>query len=147
MATVTGGKKLEAALREMAAKVSQPATLRVGFLENARYPDGTPVAMIAAINEFGRPPVQPPRPFFRNMIKAKSPEWPAAIGDLLKANGYDAAKTLDIAGAAIAGQLRQSIVDLVTPPLAASTIAKKGFAKPLVDTGTMLQSVDHEVTT
>ena len=145
MATVSGGKKLEAALREMAAKVGSPATLRVGFLENARYPNGTPVAMIAAINEFGRPPVQPPRPYFRNMIKSKSPEWPAAIGALLKANDYDAAKTLDLAGAGIAGQLRQSIVDLMSPELAESTIRRKGFSKPLVDTGHLLASVDYEV--
>lgn len=147
MATVRGGAKLDAALRELAAKVAVPATLRVGFLENARYPDGTPVAMIAAINEYGRPPTQPPRPFFRNMIRDKQGEWPKAIADLLKANDLDAVKALDLAGAAIAGQLRQSIVDLVSPALAASTIRRKGFDKPLIDTGHMLNSVDHEVKT
>ena len=162
MATVSGGKKLEAALREMAAKVAVPATLRVGFLENAKYPDGTSVAMVAAINEYGRPPVQPPRPYFRNMIKAKSPEWPAAIAGLLKANDMDAVKALDLAGAVIAGQLRESIRDLTSPPLKDSTIVRKGgtrgmkydvkdistyAAKPLIDTGHMLDSVDHEVKT
>lgn len=147
MATLKGGDKLEAALSEMAQRVAQPATLRVGFLENARYPDGTSVAMIAAINEYGKPPTQPPRPFFRRMISAKSGEWPEAIGNLLKANGYDAVKALDLAGSAIAGQLRQSIVDLVSPPLAASTIRRKGFDKPLIHSGHMLQSVDHEVVT
>ena len=147
MATVRGGAKLDAALRELAAKVAVPATLRVGFLENARYPDGTPVAMIAAINEYGRPPTQPPRPFFRNMIRDKQGEWPTAIADLLKANDLDAVKALDLAGAAIAGQLRQSIVDLVSPALAASTIRRKGFDKPLIDTGHMMNSVDHEVKT
>ena len=48
-------------------------------------------------------------------------------------------------GQGISGQLKQSIVDTNEPPLAASTIARKGFAKPLVDTGHMLQSVDYEV--
>jgi hypothetical protein len=148
MATMRGGDKLDAAMRDLASKVAAPATLRVGFLENAKYPDGTSVAMIAAINEYGAPSRgQPPRPFFRRMVAAKSGEWPAAIAGLLKANGYDAVKTLDLAGAAIAGQLRQSIIDLVSPPLAASTIRRKGFDKPLIDTGHMLQSVDHEVKT
>ena len=147
MATIRGGQKLDAALRGLAEKVAVPATVRIGFLENAKYPDGTPVAMIAAINEYGRPPLQPPRPFFRRMISKYSGEWPEAIGNLLKANDLDAVKTLDQAGAAIAGQLRQSIVDLVSPPLAPSTIAKKGHDKPLVDSGVMLQSVDHEVKT
>lgn len=146
MATISGGEKLAVALREMASKVAKPATLRVGFLENARYPDGTPVAMVAAINEGGAPSRgQPPRPFFRRMIAKHVGEWPSAIGDLLKANEYDAAKTLDLTGAAIAGQLRQSITDLVDPPLAASTIRRKGFDKPLIDEGIMLASVDHEV--
>jgi hypothetical protein len=27
--------------------------LKVGFLEGAKYPDGTPVALVAATNEFG----------------------------------------------------------------------------------------------
>lgn len=146
MATVSGGQKLNAALRDLAASVAVPATLRVGFLENARYPDGKSVAMIAAINEYGRPPVQPPRPFFRNMIAAKQDEWAPAIAGLLQANNFDARIALEQAGAAIAGQLRQSIVDLLTPPLAPSTIRRKGFSKPLVDTGHMLNSVDHEVT-
>ena len=77
MATISGGQKLDAALREMASKVAVPATLRVGFLENAKYPDGTPVAMVAAIQDYGAPGAGiPPRPFFRNMIADKQREWP-----------------------------------------------------------------------
>ena len=146
MATIRGGKKFEAAMAELARKLGRPATLKVGFLGNATYPDGKPVAMIAAINEYGAPKRgQPPRPFFRRMINAKKGEWPEAIAGVLQAQGNDVEKALDIAGAAIAGQLRQSIVDLVDPPLAPSTIARKGHDKPLVDTSHMLKSVDHEV--
>jgi hypothetical protein len=148
MATITGGIELEAKLRELARMVAKPATLRVGFLENAKYPDGTPVAMIAAIQDFGAPGVGiPPRPFFRNMIAAKKDEWPAAIAALLKAKNLDAEKALLAAGDAIAGQLRQSIIDTNEPPLAPSTVARKGFDKPLIDTGHMLNSVDYEVKT
>lgn len=146
MARIRGGEKVASALRDLHEKITKPANLRVGFLENAKYPDGTPVGMIAAINEFGAPSRgQPPRPFFRNMIREKENEWPQAIRDLIIANNYDMAAAMDQAGAAIAGQLRQSIIDLMEPPLAPSTIAKKGFDKPLVDTGHMLKSVDHEV--
>ena len=151
MATVRGGTKLEAALAELASKVAVPATLRVGFLENARYPDGTPVALIAAINEYGKPPTQPPRPFFRNMIADKQGEWPSAIAGLLQSTGLDAVKALELAGTVIAGQLRQSISDLLEPPLAPSTIHRKGFSKPLIGGGPMgghmLNSVDFEVKT
>lgn len=143
-----GGKILKKRLAELATKVANPATLRVGFFESAKYPNGTPVAMIAAIQDFGAPSQGiPPRPFFRNMIAAKKGEWPAAIRGLLEANNYDAEKTLEIAGAAISGQLRQSIIDTNSPPLAPATVKRKGFDKPLIDTSVMLNSVGFEVNT
>lgn len=148
MATISGGDKLVAALKELSAKATNASLVRIGFLSNATYPDGKSVAMVAAINEYGAPARGiPPRPFFRNMIAAKSAEWPKAISDLLKANDFDAAKTLGQTGQAVSGQLRQSIVDTNTPPNAPSTIARKGAAKPLVDTGHMLASIDYEVKT
>jgi hypothetical protein len=146
MATVQGGRKLERALQDLARKVSNGGTLRVGFLEGATYPDGKSVAMIASIQEYGAPAAGiPPRPFFRRMIAAKSGEWSAAIKQLLIDNDYDVRKALELAGIAIEGQLRQSIIDLVDPPLKPATIARKGSAKPLIDTGHMLRSVDHEL--
>lgn len=117
----------------------------MGFLEKATYPDGTQVALVAAVQDFGAPSRGiPPRPFFRNMVKAKSPEWPAAIEAGLKANRYDAKRTLEQVGEAIAGQLRQSIADFEGVPLKPATIARKGFSKQLVDTGVLLGSVDYE---
>jgi hypothetical protein len=146
MVKVTGGDKLAQVLGDFAKKMSSAKTVRIGFLEGARYPDGTSVALVAALNEYGVPKHgQPPRPFFRNLIAAKKGEWPGAIAQLLRDNGYDAKLTLQLTGEAIAGQLRQSIVDLVSPPLAPSTIARKGFDKPLIDSGHMLQSVSYEV--
>lgn len=146
MATMRGGEGVARVLNEIGTNIQKASTLQVGFLSSATYPDGTPVAMIAMIQEFGAPAAGiPPRPFFRNMIAAKSPEWPDAIASLLREHNYDLAKVFALAGEAIAGQLRQSIIDTNSPPLAPSTIARKGFAKPLVDTGHMLQSVDYRV--
>lgn len=143
---IKGGDKLEAELQRMAGAVTSAETVKVGFLAGATYPNGTPVAMIAAIQNWGAPRAGiPPRPFFSNMIAAKSPEWGPATGALLVANDYDAAKTLAQVGEAVSGQLRQSIIDTNAPPLAASTVARKGFDKPLVDTGVMLNSIDYEV--
>jgi len=148
MARMSSGsiEHISDALAEFSRALGRDVSLKVGFLEKARYPDGTPVAMIAAINEYGAPSRgQPPRPFFRNMLHEKSAEWPVAIADLLRANNYDVGKTLEIAGAAIAGQLRQSIAELMEPPLAPSTIKKKGFDKPLIETSHMINSVAYEV--
>lgn len=123
MVQLSGGQRLESALAEMSAKVSTATSVDVGFLQGATYPDGTPVPMVAAIQEFGAPRAGiPPRPFFRTMIAEKSGEWPEAIAGLLKANDYDAARTLAQTGAAIKGQLQQSIVDLLEPPLSPVTL-------------------------
>lgn len=141
-----GGDKLKGILEGIAAAATNAKEVRVGFLEGSTYPDGTPVAMVAAINNWGAPSRgQPPRPFFSQMVADKSPEWGPATGALLIANNYDAAKTLAQVGEAVAGQLRQSIVDFSSVPLAPSTIARKGFDKQLVERGIMLNSVDFEV--
>lgn len=143
---VKGGEKLAARLAAIARTIRNASSVRIGFLENARYPDGTPVAMIAAIGNYGAPRAGiPPRPFYTNMIAAKQGEWPRAIAGLLKSTDYDALRTLQLTGEAIAGQLRQSIIDTNDPPLKPATIRRKGFSKPLVETGHMLNSVDYEV--
>ncbi len=173
MATLSGGDKFAAVLAQMSERVSRRATLRVGFLEGATYPAGNTariragyrqrkqnnkagpmkgaqgglsVAMIAAINEFGAPSRgQPPRPFFRNMIRDKGPTWGKSLAVVLKTSNYDATKALRLMGEGIKGQLQKSIIDLVSPPLKDSTVAHKGFSKPLIDTGHLLASVDYDV--
>jgi hypothetical protein len=146
MAEIKGGNTWQKALDAIAVNVSKASVVEVGFLAGATYPDGTSVPMVAAINEYGAPSRGiPPRPFFRSMIAEKSKEWPDAVQKLLKAHGYAADATLMDMGELIKGELQQSIVDLISPPLAASTIAAKGSSKPLVDTGVMLRSVDYAV--
>lgn len=146
MAEIRGGTKLAAALSAIAKQLSRPETVRVGFLEGATYPDGTSVAMVAAVNEYGAPSRGiPPRPFFRNMIADKSQEWPEALGKTLQATGLDQTRALELMGQGVAAQLRDSIVKTDSPPLAQSTIDRKGSSKPLVDSGHMLNSVDYEV--
>jgi hypothetical protein len=100
----------------------------------------------------------PPRPYFRNMIKANAPTWGAAMAKLLVATKFNATRTLRVMGELIEGQLKQSILDLRDPTLAPSTIAKKsrgkvsalakaigGPAKPLIDTRIMFNSVHYQV--
>lgn len=148
MATIelSGGGEMERKLKEMMDKLGDGTLLRVGFLENATYPDGEYVATIAAANEFGNPGNnQPPRPFFRNMIAANSPAWPLEVGKVIKAVDFDGGKALQMMGERIKDQLQGSIRELVEPPLSPYTIKKKGVDKPLIDTGHMLNSVDYDV--
>lgn len=144
--TVTGGDKLEARLKEIAANLRRASTVEVGWLDGATYPDGTPVALVALINEFGNAAHgQPPRPAIRNTIAAKSTEWRDKCAVLLKANGYDTGRALALMGEIIKGDLQQAITDYAGPPLKPSTVAAKGFDKQLVDRGIELAGIDYRV--
>jgi hypothetical protein len=170
---ISGGGKLEAYLKQTAKKVSNAATVRVGFLEGATYPDGAPVAMIAAIQNFGAPSRGiPPRPFFTNMVTKEGAHWPDDIASLLKANNMDAKTALTLMGLEIENELRDSIIETNEPPnsmvtnllkqrfpvggasfadvLQAREDVAKGVTaragRPLVQSGHLLRSVDSEVT-
>jgi hypothetical protein len=146
MTALKGGAKLQAALAEISRKVARPATLAVGFLASATYPDGKPVAMIAAIQNWGAPSRGiPPRPFFQLFLDRGNTSWGPALGLNLRAARYDTNLALSRMGEGMVGHLRQAIVDTNSPPLKPATIARKGFATPLIDTGHMLNSADWEL--
>ncbi|EPV5843372.1 hypothetical protein ACV7K9_002710 [Escherichia coli] len=140
---------IEDFLNNVASKLDSKQ-LKVGFIDGATYPDGTPVAMVAATNEYGRPENnQPPRPFFRNAIAEHESEWTDAIARGIRA-GYPVDQVLEVVGAQIQSDVQESIAQLMTPPLAASTIAARksrgnNSTKPLVDTKVMIGDVNYEV--
>lgn len=143
---VTGGWKLNTALRDIAARIGAPQEVRVGFLEGSTESDGTSMPLVAALDEFGVPAHgQPPRPYFRGMIERHKDEWPEQLGKVLVHQDYNATIALGLMGQKIEAELVQSIRDLVSPPLAPSTIERKGFDKPLIDTGDMWKGVASEV--
>lgn len=149
---VKGGDKLGPKLREIVARLGgggAPAGVKVGFLEGATYPGtdenaGLPVATVAFWNEFGTVKA-PARPFFRNAIAKHSGEWGAQLAAALKASNFSAKTAMGVMGEVIKGQVVQSITDTNTPPLAPSTVKRKGFDKPLIDTGVMQRAVDYVV--
>lgn len=116
----------------------------VGFFESAKYPDGTPVAAVAAYNEFGSDKT-PARPFMRVAIDKNRDKWGKLLSSCLTMTGGDMEKALGMAAEIIVSQIQDEIRAWRDPPNAASTIKKKGFDKPLVDTGQMLNAVSYEV--
>ena len=145
MTTLSGTDGVMKALEDIARKMGG-GEVSVGFMSGATYPDGTPVAAVAFWNEYGDPGNnRPPRPFFRRMIAKESPTWPGKMAKLAKATKYDGPRVLALMGEDVRGALQQSINDLTEPALAPSTVAAKGFGKPLIDTSHMLNSVTFEV--
>lgn len=121
--TLKGGDKLQAKLKEIAKKIEGSHELRVGFLEGATYPDeaGTPVAQVAWWLNFGTQ-TAPPRPFFTDMIKAKSDGWGDALASILQQNGFDVKDALMKMGEGISDQVRKSLIDLDAPALSPITL-------------------------
>lgn len=102
----------------------------VGFMEDATYPDGTPVAAVAFWNNYGHGGQfpAPPRPFFSDMIAKEKPTWGKKIASLSKVDGMDGPKILASMGEDIEGALKQSIIDTNTPALSPTTlILRKRF--------------------
>lgn len=174
--TLSGGEKLEAKLAEIAKSIAKGGKLRVGFLEDATYADGTKVAAVAAIQNFGAPARGiPPRPFFNKFIENNSDGWGEKLANLLARNDFDVEKALNLMGMGMVGQLQESIIQTNAPPLSKVTLLLRerfptgdyepgdvwqafsdiaagiepsgGSGKPLVWSGHMLQSVDYEVET
>lgn len=100
--------------------------LKVGWFDSSKYEDGTPVAYIASIQEFGAAKKSiPPRPFMRPAIAGYQAEWSAAAVSGFKAvadGRYTALQVLDLIGNAAAGAVRQHIAELNTPALSPITL-------------------------
>lgn len=120
---MSGGGKLEGRLAGMVTRLGGAKEVRIGFLEGSTESDGTSLPMIAAIQEFGAPRVGiPPRPYFRGMVKRHKGEWSGELGKVLVTQDYDSERSLRLMGERIGGELRQSIVDLTSPPLSPVTL-------------------------
>lgn len=149
MVTVSGGDKFDKAMADLARKIGKPGMVRVGFLESAKYPNGTPVAMVAATQNFGAPARGiPPRPFFSNVVAEKSPEWPAALAGILEGNGGDVDNAMELMGQGIKGQIQQAIIDTNEPPLSPITLMlrkMRGDDPALIVTGSTVGEAARRV--
>ena len=119
------------------------ASVRVGVLENATYPDGTPVAMVAFWNEYGTK-TSPVRAFFRTTVSDQKKNWVLSVQNLMKMHD-DPKKVMGLIGEHMRGQIVQSINTWTDPKNSDYTVRMKGFNKPLVWSGQLMRSISFEV--
>lgn len=120
--------------------------VRVGFQGDEKYEDGTSIAEVAAHNELGSSDT-PERPFMRQSFENHESELQAACdaANRLVSSGGSADQALQQIGVVAKGLVQEEIVNGDFAPNAESTIRKKGSEQPLIDTGTMRQSVNFVV--
>ena len=103
---------------------------------------------IAAFHEFGTRRV-PERSFLRRTVDAQSVRW-GELSRRLVGRVVDrkmsARAAMALQGEVAAGDVKRTITELDEPPNAPSTIAQKGSANPLIDTGRLRGAIGYEVT-
>jgi len=102
------------------------------------------VAEVAMANEFGGKN-RPPRPFMRYTCEKRSKKWRKIIQDLLPQYADNIKGLFEKLGDVCAEDLEDVIRIWTAPPNAPSTVKKKGFNDPLVDSGQMMNSVHWRV--
>lgn len=137
------GKDLEKALEELEGK-----EVEIGFIAGQdSEEDGTDVAEVAGINEFGTSTI-PSRPFLRNSFDNHQDEINSFCDNL---SGKMLSGQIEISqGLKLLGEeQRNHVIDEIRTgdfvENAPATIAKKKSSHPLIDTGQMMQSVHRLV--
>lgn len=106
---------------------------QIGIPEGKAYPDGEPVAQVAAIHEFGAPAMKiPPRPFFAPTIEAKKEYWIKVIKQqapkVLDGN-LTAFDVLSGVGAVAALDIQSTIASIYSPALSPVTVMLRKWKK------------------
>ncbi len=78
-------------------------------------------------------------------VKTYSGSWGRLFAAAAQMHAYDAEAALGVVGEKMKDQMVQTIVDFSTPANAPTTIKKKGFDDPLIETGHMMRSVRAKV--
>lgn len=118
---VKGSGKLQQALAERLGNLQNSPTLRVGFLETEKYPDGTPVAMVAFWQEYGTK-TAPPRPFFRPTITSKETEWAETLAQALRYTNNNVEQALGLLGERMTDDITKAVIDVNSPALSPVTL-------------------------
>lgn len=119
--------------------------IHVGFQRGQhKYEDGTDVVDVAMFNEYGTSKI-PSRPFMRQSFERHKTEYVLECENIynMMFNGGNVQRAIRKFGE----KVKQDIVDEIERgefvPNAPSTVRKKGFNKPLYETGLMEKSLSY----
>lgn len=137
-----GFKKAVEALERLAKM-----QVKVGIQSDTEYySDGVSVVDVAVWNEYGTDKI-PSRPFIRQCFKDNSDEALTRLSELAQktALGDDPKSGLSGIGQWYQDKMKHTLLKFPWLPNKASTIAKKGSSKPLVDSSHLVESIRYKV--
>lgn len=134
------------------AMMEKPTYVDVGLLENADPRDSEmDNVAIGTVHEFGSSKANiPERSFIRSTVDEKERTYKKLLskvaGDVIDHKSDGPLKPgLNAVGSKVKSDIRSKIRGQIPPPNAPSTISKKGSSTPLIDSGQLVQALDHEV--
>ena len=136
---------LEASVKFFHAPKAEDEGVNVGWFQDQKYDDNTPVAKVARWNKFGTKAGIPARPFMTRAMFNNEKKWIEQLKTLIQ-RAIDDNKDIDEAlksfGEFAKGDIQATILAGGFVPNSKSTIIRKGAGKmPLIDTGIMISSI------
>jgi hypothetical protein len=111
----------------------QGQVAQVGFPAGTAYEDGTPVAYVAAIQEFGAPEVKiPARPTIKPAVAEKSGEWAQFMRQMVAKVGAGVVSAFDVldgVGRIAVADIQTKIAEVNSPPLSPITVLLRKWRK------------------
>lgn len=142
---ITGKPQLVKALDRRLKDATDANYVEIGFFPEQMHPEaGMPLAQVATLQEYGTSTI-PPRPFMRYTAANESRGWGEEFAAGFKAVGHKMKPALKGVGKLVKMQVQRNIRAWSAPPNAASTVRKKGFNNPLIETRYMHNNVKYKV--
>lgn len=148
---VSGGNRMAQRMAELRQRLQKNSGVFVGLPRGAgSYEDGTPIAVIGAIQEFGSADGRiPERSFLRAPLRANVKLLNKIMKELLPqvvGGQMTMFQLMEAVGARAAAVSQEAIEAGIAPANAPSTIASKGKGKQaLVDDGFLRQQITYVV--
>lgn len=148
--SVSGGGRLANRLKQIRERFEKNNGVLIGVpAGKGNYKNGAPLAVIAAVQEFGSADGRiPERSFLRVPLRQNMPEfvkvWRVLIPKVVSGE-LTMFQAMSQMGERAAGVSKESIADGIAPANAAATVKRKGSSKPLIDDGTLIQSITYIV--
>jgi len=138
-----GLKEIKAELKKL-----KLMSVKVGIVEgHNKTEDGVNIAEYAAFNEEGTQHI-PSRPFIRSWVdnhKEQIDKMLTSAFNRVLSGKWTAEEAMKRIGEFAQSGIKKNIIDGKFEPNSPKTIAKKGSSKPLIDTGTLRNSIRYEV--
>jgi hypothetical protein len=135
----------------LAALQALDKEVQVGVPDDAAYPDGTPVALVGAVHEFGSPENGiPQRSFLRGYADSNRERivmMLVAQARQVIAGNLKPTTAFNQLGLRVVGEIKQRMAMNIPPPLKPKTIERKGSSVALIDTGILRASIVHRIKT